>query len=164
MLLIFLIKGFDYSFLVSFQGVTTRTGTRMKWQKRQIKIIHVLECMEIQSADSFFLISYSLLAVIRSNTRVYNLISVPEITRFLLGEAIISSITDSRSSGSKKGKRSHGKVRNNKRMWTILKFILILYPKQQSNILRCFSSLKFQKSLFSNTFFSFIFHIKMIDT
>ena len=45
------------------------------------------------------------------NTIVYNLISVPQITRLLSGNAIISSKTDPRS-GSKKEKRSYGKVRN----------------------------------------------------
>ena len=37
------------------------------------------------------------------NTRVYNLISVPQITLLLLGDATIASRTDSRS-GSKKQK------------------------------------------------------------
>ena len=47
-------------------------------------------------------------------------------------------------------------------MLKMLLFIRILYLKQQSNILRCFSRLKFEKSLFSNTFFSFLFRVKMI--
>ena len=68
-------------------------------------------------------------------------------------DAIISSKTDLRS-GSIKGKRSCGTIRNNKAMSTVLSFIRILYPKQQSNILRCFCSLKFEKkSLFSNKFY-----------
>ena len=33
--------------------------------------------------------------------------------------------------------------------------------KQQTNILRCFCSLKFEKGLFSNKFFSFLFRSKM---
>ena len=50
-----------------------------------------------------------------------------------------------------------------KTMLKILEFIQICYFKQQSSILRCFSRLKFEKSLFSKTFFSFIVRIKMID-
>ena len=65
--------------------------------------------------------------------RICNLISVPQITRLLLGDAIISSKADLRS-GSKKEKGNSDKVRNNKAMWTIW-FIRILYLKQQSNIL-----------------------------
>ena len=78
------------------------------------------------------------------NTRVYNLISVSQITLLLLGDAIISSKTDARN-GIKKEK----KVRNDKVMLKILSFIPILYLKQQSNILQGFCSLKFEKSLFS---------------
>ena len=73
---------------------------------------------------------------------------------------MISSKTDL-CSGSMKEKRSYGKVRNNKAVSSILSFIRIFYLKQQSNI-RCFCSLKFEKSLCSNEFFSFIFRIKMI--
>ena len=42
------------------------------------------------------------------NTRTYNLICVPQITRLLLGDAIISSKTDPHN-GSKKEKKSYGK-------------------------------------------------------
>ena len=38
---------------------------------------------------------------------------------------------------------------------------LFEFFKQQSNILRCFCSLKFEKSLFSDKFFSFISHSNM---
>ena len=55
-----------------------------------------------------------------------------------------------------------GKIRNNKAVSTILPYILILYLKQQSIILRCCYSLKFEKSFFSNKFFGFIFLSKMI--
>ena len=48
-----------------------------------------------------------------------------------------------------------------KTMLTILQFVPILYLKKQRSILRCFCSLKFEKSLFSNKFFSFISPIKM---
>ena len=48
-----------------------------------------------------------------------------------------------------------------KTMLTILQFDPILYLKKQRSILRCFCSLKFEKSLFSNKFFSFIFPSKM---
>ena len=61
-----------------------------------------------------------------TNTRIYNLISVPQI---LLGDAIISSKTDPHNS-SKKEKRSYGKIENNKTMLKILPFIRILYLKQ----------------------------------
>ena len=40
-------------------------------------------------------------------------------------------------------------------MLKILLFIRIFY-KQQGSILRCFSRLKFEKSLSSNTFFQFL--------
>ena len=78
------------------------------------------------------------------NTRIYNLISVPQITRILLGDAIISSKTDLRN-GSKKEKRSYGKIKNNKTILKILLFIRIPYLKQQSSILRRFWRLKFEK-------------------
>ena len=58
------------------------------------------------------------------NTRVYNLISFPQITLvFLLRDEIISSKTDARG-GSKKEKWSYGNVRNNKTMSIIY---LIIY-------------------------------------
>ena len=94
-------------------------------------------------------------------TLIYNLISVSQITGVFLGEAIISSETDPHN-GSKKEKRSYGKIKNNKTMIKILPFIRIFYLKQQSSILWCFSRLKFEKVLFRNTFFSFIFRGKMI--
>ena len=58
--------------------------------------------------------------------------SVPQITRLLLGDAMISSKTDLHN-GSKKEKKSYGKVKNNKTMLKILTFIRILYFKQQSS-------------------------------
>ena len=78
------------------------------------------------------------------NTRIYNLIYVSRIARLLLGDALISSKTDPHN-GSKKEKRSYGKTKNNKTMLKILPFIRILYLKQQSSILRCFSRLKSEK-------------------
>ena len=68
------------------------------------------------------------------NTCIYNLISVPQFTRFLLGDAIISSKTDPHN-GSKKEKRNYGKVENNKTMLKVLSLIRIIYLKQQSGIL-----------------------------
>ena len=56
------------------------------------------------------------------NTRIYNLISVPKITRLLSWDAIISSKTDPQS-GSKKEKKSYGKIKNNKTMSKIMPFI-----------------------------------------
>ena len=63
------------------------------------------------------------------NTRIYNVISVPQITWLFLGDAIISSKTDPHNN-SKKEKRSCGKTKNNKSILTILPFIRILYLKQ----------------------------------
>ena len=63
------------------------------------------------------------------NAQIYNLISVPEITRFLLEDAIISSKTNP-CSGSTKQKRSNGFVRNNKTMPGISLFVWTLYLKQ----------------------------------
>ena len=95
------------------------------------------------------------------NTQIYNLISVPQITRLLLGDTITSSKTNPHN-GSKKQKRSYGKIKNNKTMLKILQFTQILYHKQQNSILQCFSRIKFLKSLFWNTFFSFMFRSKII--
>ena len=67
------------------------------------------------------------------NTRVYNLISVPQITQLLLEDAIISSKTEP-ANGRKNENRSYGEVRNNKTRLKILSLIGILYLKQQSNI------------------------------
>ena len=83
------------------------------------------------------------------NTRIYNLNSVPQITRFLLEVAIVSNPC----CGSYKQKRSNDIVKN-KTMSTILSFIWILLIKQQSNILPCFYSLKVESSLFSNKIFT----------
>ena len=92
----------------------------------------------------------------KSNVRICNLISVPQITRLLLGDAIILTKIDLHNN-SKKEKSKNGKIKNNKTMLDILPFIRIPYLKQQSCILRCFSRLEFEDSLFSNTFFSFVF-------
>ena len=54
------------------------------------------------------------------------------------------------------------KVKSNETMSVILAFIRILYLKQQSNILWCFCSLKYEKSLFSNNFSSWMFRNKRI--
>ena len=97
---------------------------------------------------------------LKTNTRIYDLISVSQITRLLLGDAINSSKTDPH--GSKKERRSYGKIESNKTMLKILPFIQIFYLKQQNSILQCFSRLEFEKSLFSNTFFSFVFRIIVI--
>ena len=51
---------------------------------------------------------------------------------------------------ARRRKETNSKVRNNKTMLKILSFI------------RCFCSLKFEKVLFSNKFFSFVFRNKMI--
>ena len=97
----------------------------------------------------------------KTNTRIYNLISVPQITQLLLGDAINPSKTDPHN-GSKKERRSYGKIESNKTMLKILPFIQILCLKQQNSILQCFSRLEFEKRLFSNTFFSFVFRIIVI--
>ena len=55
-------------------------------------------------------------------------ISVPQITRLLLGDAIISSKTDPHN-GSKKEKRSYGKTKNDKTMLKILLFEFFLNNK-----------------------------------
>ena len=66
------------------------------------------------------------------------LISVTQVTRVSLEDAIVSSKTEPRN-GNKKESRSYGEVRNNKAMLKILSLFRILYLKQQSNILRSFS-------------------------
>ena len=61
------------------------------------------------------------------NTRVYNLISVPQTTRLLLEDVISSSKTEPHN-GSKKENQSYGgEVRNNKAVLKILSLIWILY-------------------------------------
>ena len=61
----------------------------------------------------------------KGNTRVYNLISVPQMTRFLLGDAIMVA---------RRRREANGKVRNNK---TMLKscHLFEFFNKQQNNIL-----------------------------
>ena len=94
------------------------------------------------------------------NAQIYNLISVPQITRLLSGDPMISNKIDPHN-GSKKERRSYGKIKN-ENMLKILTFIPNLYLKQQSSILWCFSRWRFEKSLLSNTFFSFISRSKLI--
>ena len=53
------------------------------------------------------------------NTRFYNLISAPQITRLLLEDAIISSKTEP-PNGSKNENRNYGEVRNNKAMLNLV--------------------------------------------
>ena len=76
--------------------------------------------------------------------------SLPQITRLLLENAVILSETEPRN-GNKKEYRSYGEVRNNKATLKILSLIQILYLKQQRNIL-IFLQFKFEKSVFSNKF------------
>ena len=90
----------------------------------------------------------------RDNTRIYTLISVPQITRFLLEDAIILSKTNP-CSGSAKQKRSNGEV--NEAVLATFSFISKLYLKQQANIFWCFFSSKFENSLFGNKLFRCIF-------
>ena len=67
------------------------------------------------------LVSYALF-LFSHNKRIHSLSPVPQITRFLLVDAIISSKTNT-DSGSKKQKRSNSKVKNNKTISGILSFI-----------------------------------------
>ena len=64
---------------------------------------------------------------LKFNTRVCNLISVPQITRLLLGDVKVSCKTDPCNS-SKKEKRGYVKVRSNE---TILKILSVIRIKQQ---------------------------------
>ena len=75
------------------------------------------------------LVSYALF-LFSPNTWIHSLSPVPQITRFSLVGAIISSKTRTHS-GSKKQKRSNSKVKNNKTIPGILSFIWILYLKQR---------------------------------
>ena len=70
----------------------------MQFEAFQSKVINF--CKQ----NSFYLIGK------QQNTRVYDLISVPQITRLLLGDAIISSKTDPHNS-SKKEMRAVVKVK-----------------------------------------------------
>ena len=73
------------------------------------------------------------------NKRSYNLIFIPQITRFLLEDAIISFKTDPHNGSKKKKKekkkRNYGKIENNKTILKILSFIQVIYLNQQSSIL-----------------------------
>ena len=69
-------------------------------------------------------------SICRHNTRSYNLVSVPQITRLSLGDATIASKADLHN-GNRKEKRSYGKVRNIK---AILK-ILAIYSNSLSAML-----------------------------
>ena len=82
-------------------------------------------------------------APMMENTRVYNVIFVPQITWLLIGDKIISSKIELRS-GNQKEKRSYGKVRNNKTLLTTchLSEFFILKKKQYSAILLQFKILK----------------------
>ena len=105
-----------------------------------IKLGFTIDNYSIDAPINFYLNQY----IFEDNTRIYNLISVTQIARLLLRDAIISSKADPHI-GSKKGKRSYGKAKNNKTVLKTLPFIRIPYLKQQSSILRCFSRLKFEK-------------------
>ena len=87
------------------------------------------------------------------NTSIYNLISVPQITRFFLADAIILSKTGVVEAKSRR--KAIVEVKNDKTILTILSFVRVLY-------LWCFCSLKFENSLFSNKLFNFIFWSKRI--
>ena len=60
------------------------------------------------------------------NTRIYNLISVPQITRLLSWDAIISSKTDPQN-GSKKEKKSYGKLKIKpcQKSWHLFEFFIL---------------------------------------
>ena len=94
------------------------------------------------------------------NTRIYNLISVPHITRFLLRDPIISSKTHVMEVRSRR--EANVEVKNNEIISAILLFIQVLYLKQQKNILPCFCSLKFENSLFSSKLSNCIIRSKRI--
>ena len=98
-----------------------------------------------------------LLEIGYGNTRIYNFISVPQITLFLLEDAIISSKTNSCSGSTKQKIGSDGEVQKKKTNSPIFSFISTLYLTQQANILRCFCSLKFENILFSNRIFRCVF-------
>ena len=90
------------------------------------------------------------------NTPIYNLISVPQITSFLLEEAVMSSKTN-RAVAARSRRELVAKLEIMKTMSATFSFISIPYLRQQTNIFRCFSSLKFENSLFSSKFFKCIF-------
>ena len=71
------------------------------------------------------------------NTLIYDLMSAPQITRFLLADTIFSSKT--RVVEARSRREAIMEVKNNKTISTILPFIRVLYLKQQKNILRYFS-------------------------
>ena len=83
----------------------------IKWDWNRIM---VLTCFIYLTKDKIMFKS--------TNTPVYNLISVPQITRLLLEDAIISTKTKLRN-GSKKKNQNYDKVRNKKAMQKIFSLI-----------------------------------------
>ena len=77
---------------------------------------------------------------------------------FLLEDAIVSSKTNPRAAAARI--RREVMARNNEAKAETFSFISTLYLKQQTNILWCFSSLKFENSLFSNKRFRCIFAVR----
>ena len=125
------------------------------------QVFSELNCIIIQIIQSFR----------ASNTRIYNLDSVPQITRFLLTNAVISSKANP-CSGSIRQKEGTGEsgigdchfvglafkgLKVIKHCQRFCYLFQILYLKQQSIILWCFCSLKFEKRLYSNELTSCIF-------
>ena len=90
-------------------------------------------------------------------TQIYNLIFVPQVTRFLLEDTIISCKTNWCSGSTKLKIESNGYIRKNKTKSVIFSFISTFYLKQQTNIPRCFCSIKFENNLFSNKLYKRIF-------
>ena len=74
---------------------------------------------------------------------------------FLLEDAIVSSKTNPRAAAARI--RREVMARNNEAKAETFSFISTLYLKQQTNILWCFSSSKFENSLFINKLFRYMF-------
>ena len=87
--------------------------------------------------------------------------SIPHITRFWLVSAIISCKA---SPCGKKQKRNNRKVKNKKNVSHLFIWIFLFefYLKACLNFLRCFDSLTFENSLFSNKLSRCICRCKMI--
>ena len=86
------------------------------------------------------------------NTWIYNLISVPRMTRFLLEDAINSSKTDPQN-GSKNEKRSYGKVKTNKTYQKYCHlFEFFILNNNQYSVMLC--RLKFEKNVYLTIRFS----------
>ena len=117
--------------------------------KRNISFVNVVFLLNVSNV--FIVFEYNHRVSNFDNTWIYNLIFVPQITRFLLENAIISSLRK----GALTRRKVMAKLEITKQCQR--SFYLFQLLKQEINILWCFSILKFEKNLCSNKLFRYLF-------